>query len=171
VDRTQSGAASLFVRWAAGPDDPTTTPGGDIVGYQLLMATPESGEEFSSVLDTRARSTRVAEHLVGAPEHSLAAGSYYRFKVVAHNFNGASEASAIGTFRVCADPIGLAKPYKVGATTAPAPSITVGWQAPASSGGCPILGYAVYVDDGAGGAFVEANVDEDPLVRDQPTLR
>ena len=29
----------------------------------------------------------------------------------------------------------------------------------------------MYVDDGAGGAFVEANTDNDPAVREQPTLR
>jgi len=135
------------------------------------MATPESGDEFHTILDTRARSTQVSEYLVGAPKHNLATGSYYRFKVVAHNFNGASQASEIGTFRVCADPSGLAKPFKIATSISPTPSITIGWNAPTYTGGCPILGYEVYVDDGAGGTFMEANADGDPLVRDQPTLR
>ncbi len=97
-------------------------------------------------------------------------GNYYRFKVVVFNFNGPSEASEITAVRVCGQPSGLDKPVKLAATTAPEPSITVQWRAPASSGGCPILGYVVYVDDGADGLFVEANQDNDPLVRDRPTL-
>ena len=165
VDRAHSGASSLYIRWGPSLVDPTTSPGGDIAGYMLLMATPESGEDFVTVLDTVSSSTQVTEHLVVAPEHALVAGSNYRFKVVAVNFNGASLASEISTFRVCGSPSGMAKPFKVGSTTAPIPSITIGWQEPTSSGGCPILGYVVYVDDGAGGAFVEANVDLDPLVR------
>lgn len=33
------------------------------------------------------------------------------------------------------------------------------------------MGYVVHVDDGADGAFVEANEDNDPLVRNKPSLR
>ncbi len=44
------------------------------------------------------------------------------------------------------------------------------WEAPESDGGCDISGYAVFVDDGAGGAFVEVNEVEDPLVRNIPGL-
>ena len=62
------------------------------------------------------------------------------------------------------------RPYRITADTS-APYITIGWQAPSSDGGCPILGYSVHVDDGAGGPFVEANVDNDVAVRDLPSLR
>jgi hypothetical protein len=142
-----------------------------VTGYVLHMATPESGEDFSVVLDTRARSTQVRELRVGAPEHALTTGQSYRFRVVAYNFNGAGPASEIAAFVACGAPTGFAKPYRITSATAPQPSITIGWQAPSSPGGCPVLGYVVWVDDGAGGAFVEANEAQDPLVRDQPTLR
>ena len=171
VDRTRSGETSLLLRWAAVPDDPGRSPGGDITGYELLLATPESGEGFTAVLDSVGSSTQATELLAGPPALPLTTGSVYRFKLALHNFNGASLPSEVRSFRVCAPPSGLAKPFKVGSATAPALSITVGWRAPASSGGCPILGYAVYVDDGAAGAFVEANTEDDPLVRGQPTLR
>jgi large repetitive protein len=171
VDRSRSGETSLLIRWAAVPDDPSVSPGGDLTGYELLMAGPESGEEFSTVLDSVGVSTQTTELLVGPAAFPLSTGGVYRFKLALHNFNGAGLPSEISTFRVCAPPSGLAKPFKVGSATAPALSITVGWREPASSGGCPILGYAVFVDDGAAGPFVEANTADDHLVRGQPTLR
>jgi hypothetical protein len=128
------------------------------------MATPESGDAFSVVLDTVLRSTQVTEFLVSSPSYSLTTGANYKFKVVAYNFNGPSSDSPISEFRVCGDPSGMAQPFRVSATVT-TPSITVGWQEPTSNGGCPILGYIVYVDDGAGGSFVEANSDNDILVR------
>ena len=33
VDRTHSGSTSLFIKWSAGPLDPSKSPGGDIIGY------------------------------------------------------------------------------------------------------------------------------------------
>jgi hypothetical protein len=127
VDRARSGLDSLFITWTANTDDPTLSPGGDIVGYQLLMATPESGDAFSVVLDTVLRSTQVTEFLVSSPTYSLTTGANYQFKVIAHNFNGPSAASPVSTFRVCGDPSGLAQPFRVTATTTPTPSLTVGW--------------------------------------------
>jgi hypothetical protein len=39
-----------------------------------------------------------------------------------------------------------------------------------NNGGCPITGYAVYMDDGLDGSFSEVNTANDPLVRDLPSL-
>lgn len=39
-----------------------------------------------------------------------------------------------------------------------------------TDGGCPIFSYAVFADDGLGGAFTEVNIDQDPLVRNNPGL-
>ena len=83
------------------------SPGGDITGYQLLMATPESGEVFTVVADTVHRSIQALEYLVGAPAHTLVTGSTYRFKVIAYNMNGPSTASSIADFLVCGAPAGL----------------------------------------------------------------
>lgn len=107
---------------------------------------------------------------MGSPEHSLLAGTTLRFKVIAYNYNGAGSPSEIAALRVCGVPSGLGKPTKLASSTS-TPSITARWEEPASTGGCPITGYAVFVDDGAGGAFVEANSDQDALVRDLPGLR
>jgi hypothetical protein len=145
-------------------------PGGDITGYQLLMATPDSGDTFEIVFDTVKQSTQVTEYLVSEPDYTLTTGADYRFKVLAYNFNGPSDPSDVSYIRVCGFPSGLAKPYKVD-TDVSTPSITVGWEAPTSDGGCEITGYSVYVDDGASGDFVEANEDNDALVRGLPTLR
>jgi hypothetical protein len=40
-------------------------------------------------------------------------------------------------------------------------SIDIQWQAPTSNGGCPILEYAVFVDDGNSGLFTEINQPKD----------
>lgn len=46
------------------------------------------------------------------------------------------------------------------------------WTEPENNGGCPILGYAVFRDDGSSRvANVEVNTDNDSSVRDIPTLR
>jgi len=171
ADMTQSGTTSLFMRWTTSPSVASKSPGGDILGYQLLMATPESGDVYEIVFDSVNNSTQLTEHLVGAPDHDLTTGAVYRFRVKAYNFNGASMASSITSVRVCGQPSGLAKPVKLAAAATPSPSITIQWDAPTDVGGCPIQGYIVYVDDGAAGAFAEANSDNDTAVRNAPTLR
>jgi hypothetical protein len=40
--------------------------------------------------------------------------------------------------------------------------MTVSWSDPSDDGGCPITGFAVYVDDGNLGSFSEVNVANDP---------
>lgn len=57
------------------------------------MATDESGDAFTTIFDSVNLSTQVTEYLVGAPDHVLVTGNSYRFKVVAYNYNGPSEAS------------------------------------------------------------------------------
>jgi hypothetical protein len=58
-------------------------------------------------------------------------------------------------------------PTKLSTTTT---TIAINWNEPTSNGGCQILGYAVYVDDGDNGDFIEANMDLDNTVRDKPSL-
>jgi len=60
-------------------------------------------------------------------------------------------------------------PFKISTFTN---SITIGWEEPASNGGCPLTGYAVYRDDGLGGdVTTEVNEVDDPLITGNPTLR
>jgi hypothetical protein len=122
VDYDLSSENSLFIRFQTSLSLQSKSPGGDITGYQLLMATPESGDVFDVVFGTVKQSTQVTEYLVSA----LMTGEEYRFKVLAFNFNGPSEASDIAYIRVCGFPSGLQRPYKVDTDTS-TPSITVGW--------------------------------------------
>ena len=50
--------------------------------------------------------------------------------------------------------------------------MTLNWYEPQSNGGCPIIGYALYRDDGISGEpTIEINSINDVLVRNIPTLR
>lgn len=44
------------------------------------------------------------------------------------------------------------------------------WDDPLTDGGCEILGFAVFVDDGALGDFTEVNQENDASVRNLPGL-
>lgn len=96
-----SSESSVHVTWTALTADASLSPGGDITGYQLLMATAETGEDYVVVFDSVNLSTQVTEALVGSPEHTLSAGSTVRFKVIAYNYNGAGSTSDIAALRVC----------------------------------------------------------------------
>jgi hypothetical protein len=55
-------------------------------------------------------------------------------------------------------------PFRIDSTLS---SILLGWNPPNSDGGCPILGYAVFRDDGSNSAAtIEVNIPNDPAVRD-----
>lgn len=50
--------------------------------------------------------------------------------------------------------------------------MTVQWTEPINNGGCPITGYAIFRDDGATEVTsIEVNSNNDPSVRNIPTLR
>lgn len=50
--------------------------------------------------------------------------------------------------------------------------MTLNWTAPMSNGGCPIIGYALFRDDGVTMTpNIEVNTNNDPAVRNIPTLR
>lgn len=101
---------------------------------------------------------------------NLKTNGIYSFKVVSMNFNGLSlEESAIFNFNACLVPGSNVPPYKIGST---ATTITVGWEKPTDDGGCPLIGFAVYRDDGYGGDITtEVNLVNDLAVRNMPTLR
>jgi len=69
----------------------------------------------------------------------------------------------------CIAPSKMPQPQRVTSTTS---SFTLSWQAPSNDGGCPVLGYAVYRNDGLGGPITtEVNSISDSNIRDKPTLR
>jgi len=71
------------------------------------------------------------------------------------NFNGESLPSDELTSVVCIAPVHLEKLDFVSATKT---SITMSWIQPTSTGGCPILSYAIFSDFGvAGASFTEVD--------------
>jgi len=51
-------------------------------------------------------------------------------------------------------------------------SMTLKWDAPLNDGGCPITSYALFRDDGLTlNPTIEVNIDDDPDIRNIPTLR
>jgi len=77
--------------------------------------------------------------------------------------------SDIITHWTCLPPSKLDPVEKVKST---ANSMIVRWNAPKDDGGCPILSYALFRDDGASEIpNIEVNTPNDPLVRNIPTIR
>ena len=61
-------------------------------------------------------------------------------------------------------------PYKISSLKN---SVTLAWNDPIDKGGCPITGYAIFRDEGDGVSEVttEVNTDNDPQIRNDPTLK
>lgn len=50
--------------------------------------------------------------------------------------------------------------------------MSLAWEPPLETGGCPVFGYYLMRDDGVSGTpSIEVNTDNDPTVRNLPTLR
>ena len=133
--------------------------GGLITGYSLYVDDGYGGR-FTEVFSSVGASRLITEQLVTGLTLSL----NYRFYVIAYNYNHAasSPASAMAEFQVCTKPSLFSRPTKLATSRE---TIAVGWNEPGSNGGCSITGYAVLVDDGASGSFIEANADSDIAVR------
>jgi len=86
------------------------------------------------------------------------------------NFNGFSPLeSEEFNFNACLVPSSFDPPFKIGSTTS---TITIGWTKPIDDGGCPLIEFAVYRDDGLGGDLItEVNLANDLAVRKMFILR
>ena len=77
----------------------------------------------------------------------LTTGLPYRFSVQAVNENGYSEESEIVVYYSCQVPIGLATPtYSSSDQTTK--EVNINWATPDNNGGCPIIGYELYRNNG-----------------------
>jgi titin len=121
-------------------------------GYKLYRTDLGSGN-FSVVYDGALNSERLHYNVTG-----LTTGTRHAFNVVSVNANGVSEPSLELLVIVCLRPDGFPRPTRVTSTRT---SVTLGWTAPSDSGGCPLLEYQLFVDDGQGGSFQQI---------DSPTL-
>ena len=87
----------------------------------------------------------------------------YRFKIQAKNFNGWGTQSDVGGFFACVTPSDLDTPSIIETSSN---TMTLEWTEPLDDGGCPIIGYALYRDDGiTGEPSIEINTDNDLTIR------
>jgi len=128
----------LYIEWLA------VTPTDSLVidGYKLAMIKLGTGDS-TIVYDGSENSERLFYNVTG-----LETGQRYTFSVVSVNFNGVSEPSDELVAVVCKPPKGFPRPQYVSSTKS---SITISWQAPSDTGGCPLLTYELYMNDGLGG--------------------
>lgn len=96
---------------------------------------------------------------------SLTPGELYGFSVVAFNFNGEGEHSAMIWYKACTAPSGQDAPIVLSTTST---SIMFRWSPPADDGACPITSYKLYLDDGENGDFT--SIDESEILN-KPYLR
>ena len=89
----------------------------------------------------------------------------YTFKVQALNFNGLGAASTPVEYIICTYPDKPPAPIWIAVTKT---TITLAWTPPTSDGGCEILSYGIFMDDGAGGTLAEVDAGS---VNNLPTLR
>ena len=80
--------------------------------------------------------------------NGITEGLAYRFKVKSAYLNGYSPESSESVIYSCTVANLLYPPTLVLATST---ALTVKWAQPLDNGGCPIRGYALYINDGNGG--------------------
>lgn len=153
---------SIAINWASVTDNPGES-GGLVTGYRVYMAKDSDGSyvQLFDGKDFRTIVTYIAD--------DLDTGRYYRFRISAYNFNGEGATSPEMETYACVSPSKMSPPTRV---TSSLTSFTLEWEEPALNGGCPILGYAVFRNDGNNGAItIEVNQDDDTNIRDKPSLR
>jgi len=82
---------------------------------------------------------------------TVTTGQTYSFRHRSFNVNGASPYSTVLTTKACVAPTAPSKPQWISSTTT---TITFIWDDPIDNGGCPIIEYRVYRDDGLGGQVI-----------------
>lgn len=136
--------------------------GADITGYRVYMA-KEIGGTYSLLFDGKDLRT-VTSYIV----EDLKTSQLYKFRISAYNFNGEGPLSNELITYACVAPSKMSAPIRTGSTRQ---SIDLVWEQPSDNGGCSILGYAVYRNDGNDGAInTEVNTGQDTNIRDRPTL-
>jgi hypothetical protein len=91
-------------------------------------------------------------------------GSRYTFKLVGLTLNGETPESAEVTFNSCLDPSILDSPKLLSGDST---QQVIGWSLPEFVGGCPIVEYALFRNDGLGGTPVEI---DSSTIRGNPTI-
>ena len=143
---------------------PGALPGGEVLGYRLQVEDVNNGTSWIAFDGQEYGQPLKRAYTV----YGLTTGRDYQFTAAAISINGVgSWYDPPETFYSCVAPSQAAAPQRATSTI---DSITISWESPAQNGGCEILGYAVFVDDGSGGGFSEVNAENDPQVRNLPGL-
>ena len=125
-----SNTTSIRVSWpkVADTELPTT-------GYKLYRDGGNDGQ-FSIIYDGTHRPGQLSYISTG-----LITGTFYRFKVLASNFNDDGSLSDEVLISACMPPSGLAPPIRSGGTNT---TIILEWTPPEELNGCPITGFNIY---------------------------
>ncbi len=138
---SKSTLTSIYVEWNYVID-----PSAPIIGYKLFMDQGNNGD-FQVIFDGTGK-----PGLVGFLKQNLTTGTAYRFKVRSVNFNGESVDSPESTLYSCLPPLNLDAPIYQSSTET---TLTIGWQLPRQTNGCPIFKYKLYKHDGASGDITD----------------
>lgn len=153
----ESTAAYITLEWAKSAD--TELP---VLGYLLSMRDSLAGAGTFQVAYNGTDYPNVRKFTVA---DGAVSGREYIFKVQALNFNGPGSASAEVKYYICVSPSVLSPPILEAVTKT---TMTLKWAPPATDGGCEILSYSIFMDDGAAGSFSEQDAAS---VNNKPTLR
>lgn len=143
LDLSQSNRTHLTIVWASG-----TSLDIPVLGYRL-SADDRGNGEFSTIWNGYGQ-PNVQKFTYGP----LETGETYGFYVQVLNYNGASAASPILSVAACEGPSGFTSLERVSSSPT---SLTIAWRPPLDDGGCSVLRYEQYSDDGAGGSLAVEN--------------
>lgn len=153
-----SSLTTIVVEWDEVPaiDDIITT------GYILYIDDGRNGD-FKILYDGTNNFYTLSFAATG-----LETGLPYRFKIIALNINGESEASEETTIYACVKPNENGKPFKISTTET---TVTLGWNEPKSEG-CPLQSFSIFRDNGLVGVSEAVDIEVDPeIVNDKPSMR
>ena len=142
-DDALSSNTSIALHW-----NKITTDTLPVTGY-LLYADSGLNDDFRLAYDGSNQPEQVSYVFM---RKNLSNVLTYRFYVTAINFNGEGLKSSIAYMKACTSPIFIERPQIMDLTQT---KISIQWKKPLNDGGCLVLGYRIYLDDGANGPFTK----------------
>jgi hypothetical protein len=153
----ESGTTYITLEWSTSSD--TELP---VLGYSLSMMDNSQGTDVFEEVYDGFNYPNVLKYTVSS---EVEGGMTYSFRVSALNYNGAGVASTVVEYTICTVPVNLFPPNMTAVTET---TMTLSWTPPASDGGCQVLSYSLFMDDGAAGSLTEVDASD---INDIPTLR
>lgn len=138
LSKLSSTTSQITVQWDQVA--PTETPGGFIKGYRLYMRKINGGKQHVAYENRNLNSVRQYTAT------NLTAGDEYVFTLQAYQTNGFTEDLDSITLKVCAQPSYLYPPELINVDTT---QMELQWEPPLSCGGCSIVQYTLYKNDGS----------------------